>query len=65
VVIAGAVIVESVFNIRGVGLQTLTAVSQRDYPQVQTNVLIFALVLLVGNLVTDLAYGLLDPRIKH
>jgi peptide/nickel transport system permease protein len=64
-VIAGAVIVEQVFNIRGVGLQTLTAVSQRDYPQVQTNVLIFALILLVGNLITDLAYGLLDPRIKN
>lgn len=64
-VIAGAVIIEQVFNIRGVGLQTLTAVSQRDYPQVQTNVLVFALVLLVGNLITDLAYGLLDPRIKN
>jgi peptide/nickel transport system permease protein len=64
-VIAGAVIVEQVFNIRGVGLQTLTAVSQRDYPQVQTNVLVFALVLLVGNLITDLIYGALDPRIRY
>ncbi|HKS92405.1 MAG TPA: ABC transporter permease [Tepidiformaceae bacterium] len=64
-VIAGAVIIESIFNIRGVGLQTLTAVNQRDYPQVQTNVLIFALILLVGNLLTDLAYGLLDPRIRY
>jgi len=64
-VIAGAVIIESIFNIRGVGLQTLTAVNQRDYPQVQTNVLVFALILLFGNLLTDLAYGLLDPRIRY
>lgn len=63
--IAGAVIIEQVFNIRGVGLQTLTAVYQRDYPQVQTNILIFAFILVVGNLMTDLAYGALDPRIKH
>jgi len=46
-------------------LQTLTAVNQRDYPQVQTNVLVFALILLFGNLLTDLAYGLLDPRIRY
>lgn len=64
-VIAGAVIIEEIFNIRGVGLQTLTAVSQRDYPQVQTNVLVFALILLFGNLLTDLAYGVLDPRIRY
>ncbi len=64
-VIAGAVIVEQIFNLRGVGLLTLTSVSQRDYPQVQTNVLVLACALLVGNLLTDLAYGWLDPRIRY
>lgn len=64
-VIAGAVIAEQVFNLRGVGLLTITSVSQRDYPQIQTNILIFALALVVGNLLTDLVYGWLDPRIRY
>lgn len=62
--IAGSIIVEQIFNLRGVGQLTLTSISQRDYPQVQTNVLIFSVVLVVGNLLTDLAYGLIDPRIR-
>jgi peptide/nickel transport system permease protein len=64
-IIAGAVIVEQIFNLRGVGLLTLTSVLQRDYPQVQTNVLILAVVLVVGNLLTDLSYGWFDPRIRY
>ena len=63
-VISGAVIVEQIFNLRGAGQLTLTAIQQRDYPQVQTNVLVFALVLVLGNLLTDLAYGFIDPRIR-
>ncbi|HZU77716.1 MAG TPA: ABC transporter permease [Dehalococcoidia bacterium] len=63
-IIAGAIIAEQLFSLRGVGQLTLSAVLQRDYPQVQTNVLIFAIVLVVGNLVTDLAYGWADPRIR-
>ncbi|MGE0544119.1 MAG: ABC transporter permease [Dehalococcoidia bacterium] len=65
VLIGGAVIVESLFTLRGVGLLTLQAISQRDYPQVQTNVLIFSTALMVGNLLTDLVYSVLDPRIRY
>jgi peptide/nickel transport system permease protein len=65
VLIGGAVIVESLFTLRGVGLLTLQAISQRDYPQVQTNVLIFSTVLMLGNLLTDLVYSVLDPRIRY
>jgi peptide/nickel transport system permease protein len=43
----------------------LSSILQRDYPQVQTNVLIFSVVLVVGNLLTDLAYGVIDPRIRY
>ncbi|MHB8577728.1 MAG: ABC transporter permease subunit, partial [Dehalococcoidia bacterium] len=64
-VIAGSVIIEQIFNLRGAGQLTLTSISQRDYPQVQTNVLIFALVLVVGNLLTDLMYAVVDPRIRY
>jgi peptide/nickel transport system permease protein len=63
--VGGAVIVESLFTLRGVGLLSLQAISQRDYPQVQTNVIIFSLVLVLGNLVTDLVYSWLDPRIHY
>jgi peptide/nickel transport system permease protein len=65
VLIGGAVIVESLFTLRGVGLLTLQAISQRDYPQIQTNVLIFSTVLMLGNLLTDLVYSVLDPRIRY
>lgn len=64
-VIAGSVIIEQIFNLRGVGQLTLSSIQQRDYPQVQTCVLVFALVLVLGNLLTDLAYGLVDPRIHY
>lgn len=64
-IIAGSVVVEQIFNLRGVGLLTLSAIQQRDYVQVQTNVFIFSIVLVVGNLITDLAYGWLDPRIRY
>jgi peptide/nickel transport system permease protein len=63
--IGGAVVVESLFSLRGVGLLTLQAISQRDYPQVQTNVLVFCVALVLGNLLTDLAYSWLDPRIRY
>jgi peptide/nickel transport system permease protein len=63
--IGGAVVIESLFTLRGVGLLTLQAVNQRDYPQVQTNVLVFSVVLVLGNLLTDLAYSWLDPRIRY
>jgi len=64
VVITGSVVVEQIFNLRGAGQLTLTSILQRDYPQVQTNVLIFAVVLVIGNLLTDLTYGVVDPRIR-
>jgi peptide/nickel transport system permease protein len=64
-VITGAVVVEQIFNLRGAGQLTLSSILQRDYPQVQTNVLIFSVVLVVGNLLTDLAYGVIDPRIRY
>jgi peptide/nickel transport system permease protein len=64
-IIAGAIIVEQLFSLRGVGQLTLAAVLGRDYPQVQTNVLIFAIFLVLGNLFTDLGYSWADPRIRY
>ncbi|MFN8558443.1 MAG: ABC transporter permease [Dehalococcoidia bacterium] len=62
--IGGSVLIESIFSLPGVGSLTLTAIQRRDYVQIQLNVLFLALVLIVMNLVVDLLYGFLDPRLQ-
>jgi peptide/nickel transport system permease protein len=62
--LGGAVIVETLFVLPGVGRGTVEAVSQRDYTQLQANVLFIAVVYLVVNLGVDLLYGLVDPRVQ-
>jgi peptide/nickel transport system permease protein len=64
-VIGGAVVTESVFAIPGMGLLTVEAILHRDYPVIQGIVLIFAAVYVLLNLAIDLAYTLLDPRIRY
>jgi len=64
VLIGGAAIVEIVFGLPGVGYTLLNAISNRDYPVIQTATLIIAAVFVVANVVVDLLYGLLDPRIS-
>ncbi len=61
----GAVIIEQVFAYPGVGWLVLIAVSQRDYPVVQGVVLVIAAVFALSNLLVDVAYTWLDPRIRY
>jgi peptide/nickel transport system permease protein len=61
--LGGAVITESVFNWPGIGTLLLTAIKQRDYAMVQGAVLFISLVFILINLIIDIAYGYLDPRI--
>ena len=63
--IGGAVIIESVFNLNGVGKYTLEAIIRRDLFVVQSLVLLFAFVHVMANLVVDILYGWLDPRIRY
>lgn len=63
--LTGAAITESVFSINGMGSYMITGVMSRDYPVVQGTILIFALVFVAVNLITDLCYGLFDPRISY
>jgi peptide/nickel transport system permease protein len=63
--IGGVVITETVFNIPGVGRLVVDAISQRDYPIIQGVTLIFSGVYVIVNLMVDLSYTLLDPRIRH
>jgi peptide/nickel transport system permease protein len=63
-IIGGTVIVETIFNLPGVGRFMVDAINHRDYPVVQTLTFIFAFIFAVTNLSVDLAYGVLDPRIR-
>jgi ABC-type dipeptide/oligopeptide/nickel transport system permease component len=62
--LGGAVITETVFAWPGVGRLAVTAIFQRDYPVVQAAVCITAIVFLLSNLLVDMIYGWLDPRIR-
>jgi peptide/nickel transport system permease protein len=63
--LAGTIIVETVFSRRGMGRLAVTAVLDKDYPLIQGVVLVSALGYVLTNLVVDLSYSVLDPRIRH
>jgi microcin C transport system permease protein len=60
---AGALLIETIFSLDGLGLLSFESVLNRDYPVVFANLYIFALVGLVVNLISDLTYTWIDPRI--
>ena len=62
--IGGSVIVESIFAIPGMGQLMVQAVFERDYPVIMGSLVIVAVLTLIANLLADLAYGLVDPRIR-
>ena len=62
---SGAVITESVFSVPGVGRLATQAVSDRDMPLLQGTILFTTILIIIGNLVADLLYGVLDPRIRQ
>ncbi len=63
--LGGAVIVEFIYNYPGLGLLTLEAVLRRDYPLVQAIVIVTATIFVSVNLLIDLSYGIIDPRIRY
>ena len=62
--VGGNMILENLFNIPGIGSQMVTALGQRDYPVVQGCVLIMSIFVMVINLLVDLCYKWIDPRVK-
>jgi len=62
--LGGAVITESVFGLPGVGRYVLDAIRNRDYPIVQTVIVLIAGTYVVLNLLVDLVYGWVDPRVR-
>jgi peptide/nickel transport system permease protein len=63
--ISGSVVVESVYNLPGIGRLLIDAIVKRDYPVIQGVVLTFSFVYVMVNLLVDIAYAFLDPRIRY
>ena len=63
--IGGAVVTESVYGLPGLGRLTVEAVLSRDFPTIQTVILLFSVVYVVINLLIDISYTLFDPRIRY
>jgi peptide/nickel transport system permease protein len=63
--LSGLIVTETVFNLPGMGFVLVSAVNQRDYPTIQAMSLVIAVIFILTNLVVDLAYGWLDPRIRY
>jgi len=64
-IISGAMITETVFGIPGMGRLTLDAMMNNDYPLAMATLLMESVLLIVGNLIADILYGIVDPRIKY
>ena len=63
--IGGAVIIENVFSWPGLGSLLVEAVFARDYPLIQAGVLVVATLMISINIIVDLLYGVVDPRIRY
>ena len=64
-ILGGAVLIEQVFNIPGIGRLAVTSVMNQDYPYVQAIALIMAISIVFSNLLVDISYGWLDPRVHY
>ena len=62
--VSGSFLIESIFDIDGFGLLGLTAILDRDYPVVMGVVLLASLLLLIGNIISDILVAMVDPRIR-
>lgn len=65
ILVGGSVIMESIFTLPGMGLRMIVALKDRDIPVVMGIMVVIALVVIVANLVIDIAYSLVDPRIRY
>ena len=64
-IFGGAIITEQVFKVNGIGQLLITAIEANDLPMVQTLTFVFTVLIVLFNLIADLAYGMLDPRIRY
>jgi peptide/nickel transport system permease protein len=64
-IFGGAIITENLFGVSGIGSLLIGAIHANDLPMVQTLAFIFAILIVLFNLIADVIYGLLDPRIRY
>jgi len=64
-IMTGSMIVERIFAIPGIGKYYVTSVGNRDYPVIMATTLVFALAVVFMNMLVDISYGILDPRIRY
>jgi peptide/nickel transport system permease protein len=64
-VFGGAIITETVFSINGIGAAVINAIQSNDLPMLQTLTFLFAVLIVLFNLIADVLYGILDPRIRY
>jgi dipeptide transport system permease protein len=63
--LAGAILTETIFSWPGIGKWMVDSISRRDYPVVQGGLLLIAAIVMIVNLLVDITYGLINPRIRH
>jgi dipeptide transport system permease protein len=63
--LAGAILTETIFSWPGIGKWLVEAIRRRDYPVVQGGILLSATIIIMVNLIVDVLYGVINPRIRH
>jgi ABC-type dipeptide/oligopeptide/nickel transport system permease component len=63
-IITSTFFIEQIFNIPGIAQATITSITDRDYPVIQATVILLAFTVVIGNLISDILYAVVDPRIK-
>ena len=63
--VTGTFVTELIFGIPGMGRYFVTSITNRDYPVIMGTILLYAVILVMANLVVDIVYGFLDPRIRY
>jgi ABC-type dipeptide/oligopeptide/nickel transport system permease component len=63
-VVTGTFVIEQIFGIGGMGKHFVQSIGNRDYPLIMGVTLVYTLLLVIANLVVDMVYGMLDPRIR-
>jgi len=65
VMMAGAILTETIFSWPGIGKWMVDAIGRRDYPVVQAGLLLIAMIVMAVNLIVDVLYGFINPRIRY
>jgi dipeptide transport system permease protein len=63
--LAGAVLTETIFAWPGIGKWLIESIGRRDYPAVQGGILLISIIVIAVNLIVDVLYGVINPRIRH